>query len=129
MHSTTDTPNALTDLGKAFVVFLKWLVGLVVDTAAKHAKGNEGPTFIDARTAETVGLSRKTYLRLARQGAFPTHKAGKTILAKRVDVCAYIEAQNGAKARAPRAPFDASPVDVNELSPAEFYGAPTSKGK
>ena len=123
MHSSVESSEPLTALGNAFLAFLKWLVGLVVDTAAKHASKADAPTFIDARSCEALGLTRKTFLRLARQGAFPTHKAGKAILADRDAVIAYIRAQNGAKPRAARVPFVAS-KDVNEMTPAEILALP-----
>jgi hypothetical protein len=126
MNATShETAEPLTGLGKAFLVFIKWLVGLVVDTAKEHSKGTDAPVFIDARSCVALGLPRKTFLRLTRQGAFPTHRAGKTILADRDAVVTYIRTQNGAKPRAARAPFDGSSKDINEMSPDEFYG----KGK
>lgn len=106
--------------------FVEWIVTLAIEAATKHAKGTEGPRYYDAKNAP---MGKTAFLRLAAQGAFPSFKVGKRIRALASDVHAYVEAQQGAKPRAPRAPFEAPPVDVNLISPAEFYGVPTKAAK
>lgn len=112
--------------------FAAALVVAVKDELAKHAKGTEGPRYYDATNAP---MGKTAFLRLAAQRAFPSFKVGKKVRALASDVHAYIEAQQGAKPRAPRAPVIASPVDLNDLSPAEAHELemgrplPTRKGK
>lgn len=102
----------------ALTPFVEWIVTLAIETALKHAKGTEGPRYYDAKNAP---MGKTAFLRLAAQGAFPSFKVGKRIRALASDVHAYMERQQGAKPRAPRAPFDAQSVDVNALSPAELH--------
>src|SRR6185503_2271288 len=73
--------------------------------------------WIDARSS---GLGRRTFLRLAREGAFPVSKVGKRYVARRSDIAAYLDRQrvtdasaNGAQGAtahcrtdAPQAPDD-----------------------
>ncbi len=94
---------------------VEWIVTLAIETALKHAKGSEGPRYYDAKNAP---MGKTAFLRLAAQGAFPSFKVGKRIRALASDVHTYMEAQQGAK---PRAPFDRQAVDVNALSPAELH--------
>lgn len=112
--------------------FAAALVVAVKDELAKQSKKNEGPRYYDAKNAP---MGKTAFLRLAAQGAFPSFRVGKKVRAKADDVHAYIEAQEGAKPRAARAPVVAPPVDLNELSPAELHeltmnGAlPSRRGK
>lgn len=109
------------DACEALRPFVSLLVSLVREETAKHAKREEGPRYYDKDTAP---MGETAFLRLASQGAFPTFKVGKKIHARREDVHAWIEAQEGAKPRAPRPPQHlraAPPVDVNALSPEEYH--------
>lgn len=98
--------------------FAAALVVAVKDELAKHAKGTEGPRYYDATNAP---MGKTAFLRLAKDGAFPSFKVGKRVRALASDVHAFMERQQGAKPRAPRAPATAPPVDVNALSPAELH--------
>jgi hypothetical protein len=70
MNATShETAEPLTGLGKAFLVFIKWLVGLVVDTAKEHSKGTDAPVFIDARSCVALGL--KDFPSLGPSRRFP----------------------------------------------------------
>ncbi len=128
MSSRNVPPHVREALGP----FVEWIVTLAIETATKHAKGTEGPRYYDATNAP---MGKTAFLRLAKEGAFPSCKVGKRIRALASDVHAYMEAQQGAKPRAPRAPVVAPPVDVNDLSPAELHelsmnGAlPSRRGK
>ncbi len=97
--------------------FVEWIVTLAIETATKHGQKNDGPRYYDAKDAP---MGKTAFLRLAKDGAFPSFKVGKRIRALASDVHAYMERQQGARPRAPRAPVVASPVDLNELSPAEI---------
>lgn len=66
---------------------LRDLIADAVRTAAPSAKQDE---WVDARSS---GLGRRLFLRLARERAFPIFKRGRTYVAKRSDVDAYIERQ------------------------------------
>jgi hypothetical protein len=111
MATNDPLEDALRPLAKA-------LVSVMRDELAKHAKGDEGPRYYDATNAP---MGKTAFLRLAKEGAFPSCKVGKRIRALASDVHAYMEAQQGARPRAPRAPVVAPPVDVNDLSPAELH--------
>ncbi len=106
------------DVREALAPFADWLATLVLDAVAERMKGKEGPRYYDGKSAP---MGQTAFLRLAGQGAFPSFKVGKKVRALASDVHAYIEAQNGARARPPRAPAVAPPVDVNDLSPAELH--------
>jgi hypothetical protein len=43
--------------------------------------------------AHSSGLGRRTFLRLARERAFPVSKVGKRYVARRTDVASYLEQQ------------------------------------
>jgi len=106
------------DVRDAFGPLVNWFVTLVVETTKAQLKQSDAPRYYDAKTAP---MGATAFLRLASEGAFPTFKVGKKIRARSEDVHAYIESQNGARARAPRMPPVALPVDVNELSPAQLH--------
>jgi hypothetical protein len=57
--------------------------------------------WVDARTS---GLGRRTFLRLVREGAFPASKRGKSHVARRADVDAYLERQRIAPPPTPSPP-------------------------
>lgn len=52
--------------------------------------GSAPDEWVDAHSS---GLGRRTFLRLAREGAFPVSKVGKRHVARRADVAAYVERQ------------------------------------
>ena len=57
--------------------------------------------------AHSSGLGRRTFLRLAREGAFPVSRVGKRYIARRADVASYleqqrVEARRGARTGAPK---------------------------
>jgi hypothetical protein len=70
------------------------VVEAVRDVAAKSAHEE----WVDARSS---GLGRRLFLRLGRGGAFPIFKRGRSYVAKRSDVDAYIERQRIPVAPAP----------------------------
>lgn len=80
------------------------------------ATPERGERYYDARSAP---MGRRTFLRLARAGAFPTFRAGRRLLARRADVHAWIEAQEGARLPPPREsgeePLPSDPAALHEL--------------
>jgi hypothetical protein len=66
---------------------LRELVADAVRSVAANATPDE---WVDARSS---GLGRRLFLRVAREGAFPIFKRGRSYVAKRSDVDAYIERQ------------------------------------
>jgi hypothetical protein len=66
---------------------LRELIVEALRDAAPHAAADE---WVDARSS---GLGRRLFLRLAHDGAFPVFKRGRSFVAKRSDVDAYIERQ------------------------------------
>ncbi|MGK4008368.1 hypothetical protein WMF31_37495 [Sorangium sp. So ce1036] len=68
---------------------------LLSEAEEPPTKGTDsGPTFY---TSATSPLGRRLFLRLARQGAFPSHRVGRLVLAKREAVDAWIAAQSNQK--------------------------------
>ena len=84
------------------VVDIDELQRLITDAvrAASPAR-SVADEWVDARTS---GLGRRTFLRLAREGAFPASKRGKTYVARRADVDAYVERQRIALSPSPSSP-------------------------
>ncbi len=75
---------------RVVVVAPEELRELVVD-AVRSVVANPAPDeWVDARSS---GLGRRLFLRLAREDAFPIFKRGRSYVAKRSDVDAYIERQ------------------------------------
>lgn len=77
------------------MVALDELRGLLAE-AVRGAHTVRADEWVDARSS---GLGRRLFLRLGREGAFPIFKRGRSYVAKRSDVDAYIERQ-----RVPPAP-------------------------
>lgn len=76
---------------RVVVIELDELQRMIVDAvrlAASERAGSE--EWVDARSS---GLGRRTFLRLAREGAFPASKRGKAYVAQRADVDAYLARQ------------------------------------
>lgn len=72
------------------------------------------PSRVDQSTVTSVvGLPRKVYLQLCRQGAWPVTKAGRLLLAKTADVEAYLDAH--AKRLRPRGPASRKVEEFDEL--------------
>jgi hypothetical protein len=67
---------------------LRRLIREAVADALPNSDGRD--EWVDARTS---GLGRRTFLRLAREGAFPVSKVGKRYVTRRRDLAAYLETQ------------------------------------
>jgi hypothetical protein len=52
--------------------------------------GDARDQWVDAHSS---GLGRRTFLRLAREGAFPVSKIGKRYVARQADLAAYLDTQ------------------------------------
>lgn len=73
------------------VIDIDELQRLIVDAVRTATSGRSASDdWLDARSS---GLGRRLFLRLAREGAFPVSKRGKTYVARRADVDAYLERQ------------------------------------
>ncbi|MDC3987700.1 hypothetical protein [Polyangium jinanense] len=110
-------------LVEAFRPFAAALLAAFREETAKHATGDEGLRYYDRKT---FPWGERAFERLTGQGKLRSFKApdGKTILVLRDEAHAFIEAQEGARPRAPRPPpqaRDLAAVDVNALSPAEAH--------
>lgn len=62
----------------------------LLEAAVRSTPGAKVNEWVDARTS---GLGRRLFLRLGHEGAFPIFKRGRSYVAKRSDVDAYIERQ------------------------------------
>ena len=56
-------------------------------------RGEAPDEWIDKRSAKSLGLEPRAFLRLATAGAFPVSKVRRKTIARRADVVAYLEAQ------------------------------------
>jgi len=83
---------------------------LLVESAVRRAIGTTSAAHEEWVDARTSGLGRRTFHRLANEGAFPVSKMGKKHVARRRDVNAYLERQRVQKAKADAAPLDPDPV-------------------
>ena len=88
------------------VIELEELRALLADTVRGVVPPAPREECIDARSS---GLGRRHFLRLGREGAFPIFKRGRSYVAKRSDVDAYIEKQ--------RVPVDPPPKPDPPPSP------------
>jgi hypothetical protein len=89
------------------VVDIDELQRLIIDavrTATSERRGSDD--WVDGRSS---GLGRRLFLRLAREGAFPVSKRGKTYVARRIDVDACLERQRIHRDEFPRKPLSAPP--------------------
>jgi hypothetical protein len=87
---------------RVVVVPLEELRGLIADAVREAAAPQAAPAvWVDAHSS---GLGRRLFLRLAHEGAFPTFKRGKSYVARRGDVDAYVERQRISVERQPEAP-------------------------
>src|SRR5437899_1193843 len=77
------------DVPKIVVMDAEELQSLV-ESAVRRAIGTGQDDWVDARTS---GLGRRTFLRLAREGAFPVSKLGKRYVARRADIGKHLEQQ------------------------------------
>jgi hypothetical protein len=75
---------------RVVVVSTEELRELIVDAVRAVTPNGKVDEWVDARSS---GLGRRLFLRLAREGAFPIFKRGRSYVAKRSDVDAYIERQ------------------------------------
>lgn len=62
----------------------------LLEAAVRSAPAAKADEWVDARSS---GLGRRLFLRLAREGAFPIFRRGRSYVAKRSDVDAYVERQ------------------------------------
>lgn len=76
---------------KVVVVDAGELRRIVTEAMHEAAAGRlRADDWVDGRSS---GMARRTFLRLAREGAFPASKRGRTYVARRADVDAYLERQ------------------------------------
>jgi hypothetical protein len=75
---------------RVVVVSTDELRELIADAVRAITASGKVDEWVDARTS---GLGRRLFQRLAREGAFPVFKRGRSYVAKRSDVDAYIERQ------------------------------------
>ncbi|UQA61783.1 hypothetical protein [Polyangium aurulentum] len=101
----------------ALATLAAYFARIVRDAVPGNAANDTSERYYDARTSP---MGRRAFLRLAREKAFPTFKAGKRLVARRADVHAWIEAQEGARAPAPRKAPEV-PRHMNALSPEELH--------
>jgi hypothetical protein len=114
--STIPGSDPPSDVLGALATLARYCASLVRDAAAGHAANDTSERYYDARTSP---MGRRAFLRLAREKAFPTFKAGKRLVARRVDVHAWIEAQKGARPPGPRPRPrpEAPPPQPQEITP------------
>ncbi|MDC3962752.1 hypothetical protein [Polyangium jinanense] len=107
--------DPVPDVAEALRPLASLLVTIVREEAAKQAKGDEGPRYYDKKT---FPWGERAFERLTVQGKLRSFKApdGKTILVLREEAHAFIEAQEGARPRAPRPPPQARALAPEEIT-------------
>lgn len=94
------------------VVALDELRGLL-EEAVRCAPVARADEWVDGRSS---GLGRRLFLRLGREGAFPIFRRGRSYVAKRSDVDAYIERQR-VQPEPPREPEPPQPPSPGSRDP------------
>jgi excisionase family DNA binding protein len=89
-----DVANAFATIARFFLAELR--------AAAREPQQGDAGEYVDARSAAT---GRKTFLRAAKAGAFPSYRVGRRVLARKADVDAWIVSRK----RAPRIREQADP--------------------
>ena len=109
----------MTDV-RLVVVDLEVLQRMIMDAVRVATSERAGvDEWVDARTS---GLGRRAFLRLAREGAFPTSRRGKSFVARRADVDAYIEKQRVEPSALPSPPQPLNGPTVDPIAAALAEG-------
>ena len=93
MKSGMHTEHALTIARRA----LEAALALMDVAEGGHVEPTTSP--VSFYTSHTSPMGHRRFLRLAREGAFPSHRVGRTVFARREVVDAWIAAQPNGKKR------------------------------
>jgi hypothetical protein len=85
--ATTNVLEVSQEVAAAAMTLVSWFVAALVE------RGEKPPPADDFVTAKTSGLGAKVFRAAARRREFPVYLVGKTHVAKRRDVIAFIERQ------------------------------------
>ena len=86
------------------------LIEAIADqVAARLPAPSAQPEYVDQRTSS---IDCRTYVKAARNGAFPASKVGRLYIARRADVAAWLE---GLRAPAPAPELPNGAVDLAEI--------------
>jgi excisionase family DNA binding protein len=100
---------------RVVVVALDELQRMIADAVrAATLQPASADDWVDARTS---GLGRRTFLRLVREGTLPASRRGKTFIARRADVDAYLERQRVGPPPVPSPPEPPRPPDGAPFDP------------
>lgn len=102
--------GALVADPRIVVVTPEDLRDLVVDAVRSVMPNSQHDEWVDGRSS---GFGRRLFLRLGHAGAFPIFKRGRSYVAKRSDLDAYIESQ--------RVPVDPPPGPEPPQPPPSFH--------
>jgi hypothetical protein len=89
------------EVSNAFATIARFLL-TELRAAAREPQQDDAGGYYDSKSSPTGG---KTFLRAAKSGAFPSYRIGRRVLARKVDVDAWIQSRK----RAPRIREQADP--------------------
>lgn len=89
------------EVSAAFTTIAWYFAGLMLDAAKQRATQDADGGYYDAKSSP---MGPTGFLRLARAGAFPAFRMGRKLVARKVDVHAWIESQKRAEQQRRAAP-------------------------
>lgn len=114
------------DVIAALATLIHYVKGAIRESVEVHQNEDASGAYYDAKSAP---MGPTSFLRLAREGAFPACKVGRKVLARRADVDAWLQARASERA-ANRAAAEASTQSEEEpfdaLALCEKIAAPAS---
>ncbi|WP_437838545.1 hypothetical protein [Sorangium sp. So ce1153] len=78
------------ELSRAFATIARYLADSMREVANENAAADASPAYYDAKTSP---MGPTTFRRAAAAGAFPSFKVGRKVVARKVDVDAWIATQ------------------------------------
>lgn len=114
------------EVSAALTTIAWYFAGLMLDAAKQRASQDaDGAGYYDAKSSP---MGPTGFLRLAREGAFPTFRMGRKLVAKRADVHAFIESQERRKASTPKPQPRKGPRTIHDDVMAYYRGEERDTG-
>ena len=123
------------DVIAALATLIHYMKGAIRESVEVHHNENASGAYYDAKSAP---MGPTSFLRLAREGAFPACKVGRKVLARRADVDGWLQARaaqqlairGGPETLAKEeAPFDPLAFHETIMAAARAAGPPRGKGR
>ena len=120
------------DVIAALATLIHYVKGAIRESVELHQNEDASGAYYDAKSSP---MGPTSFLRLAREGAFPACKVGRKVLARRADVDGWLQARAGERtanraaadtsAEAEEEPFDALALCEKIAAPV----SPIQRGK